>query len=208
MASNKSTGLFWLVVLGGVGVYYYNHSASGSVSGSHTASASPVSGKIVSVSSAEAETPYAEQQFIKAVHDGHAAYDAAGNDMQKGATRPRRAKAVCAALPSGSASNWTGKIYKLSSNSDGKGVLEIELASDVWVKTWSNSFSDIGDHTLIEPDCDLFGKVSAMSEGQSVTFSGTFLRSSTDCYKEPSMSISGSMTEPEYLMRFAAVQAN
>ncbi len=203
MTNNKSKGLFWLVVLGGCGLYYY----SNSLNGNSTQRSSPPSvgnNKFISIADNSPDLPYAEQQFIKAVHDGHNAYDAAGNDMQKGATRSRRAKSVCSAISSGAAKDWIGKIYKLSSNSDGKGVLEIELASDVWIHTWNNSLSDISDNTLIDPDSTLFQSVSSMSEGQQVKFSGMFVRDATDCYRESSMSISGSMTEPEYVMRFSS----
>ncbi len=115
---------------------------------------------------------------------------------------------MCNILSSASADNWVGTIYKLSSNNDGKGVLEVQIASDVWIKTWNNSFSDISDYTLIEPESSLFSNASSLKKGQSIKFSGNFIRETSDCLREGSMSISGSMTEPEYIMRFSSIAAS
>jgi hypothetical protein len=50
----------------------------------------------------------------------------------------------------------------------------------------------------------VFQALVAMKEGDAVRFSGTFIRDEADCVREGSMSLSGSMTEPEFIMRFSA----
>lgn len=149
--------------------------------------------------------PDSQRAFMNAVRKGQEAYKAGQNDMAKGASRPMRARELCSTLRSGRADGWVGTVYSLSSNGDGKGVLTINLGNDIYVKTWNNAISDISDHTLIEPDTQLFSKASALREKQAVAFSGSFSKDSTDCFRESSMTISGSMREPEFIMRFSQV---
>lgn len=149
--------------------------------------------------------PESQRAFMNAVRKGQEAYRAGQNDMAKGASRPLRAREICGALRSGRADGWVGTVYSLSSNGDGKGVLTIYLGENIYVKTWNNAVSDTFDHTLIEPDTQLFSKASALREKQAVAFSGAFSKDSTDCFRESSMTISGSMTEPEFIMRFSQV---
>lgn len=65
--------------------------------------------------------------------------------------------------------------------------------------------SDIGDKTLIELGTDLFAKLAGMKTGQKVKFSGQFLAGDVDCVREASVTLSGSMMAPEFLMRFKEV---
>jgi hypothetical protein len=133
-------------------------------------------------------------------------YNKAANDMAKGAARVERKRLICAALPSFEVRNWDGKVYSLSSNGDGKGVIELLIGPDVYVKTWNNALSDIGDRTLIEPASPAFRSAVVLKEGGMVRFSGTFLRSDTDCIKEPKVTMGGSMTEPEFIFRFSDIR--
>lgn len=153
-----------------------------------------------------AQVPSSQREFITVVEAGRSAYRAGANDMQKGASRPARAKAICSALGSSRVvSDWVGQVYKLSSNGDGKGVLSIKIAPEVTVATWNNSMSDIGHQTLIESDSVLFRTASALSQGQWVKFSGTFRPSSVDCILESSITLAGSLTEPDFVFRFSDV---
>jgi hypothetical protein len=153
------------------------------------------------------EMPWGQKAFIAAVEAGRTAYQSGSNDMQKGAARPARAKALCSVLGSKVVYGWVGQVEKLSSNGDGKGVLVIRIAKEVYIKTWNNAVSDIGDKTLIEPASSLFSKASALSTGQWVKFSGSFRPSDTDCVRESSMTLSGSLTEPEFIFKFSEIAA-
>ncbi len=146
--------------------------------------------------------PSDEAKFIAANVAAQSAARSAANEMAKGGVRADRKAAICQALPGLSVRSWVGRIDTLSSNSDGKGVLGISLGSGVGVKTWNNSLSDIGDNTLIQPGSALFRIVSGMKKGDTVVFSGSFIQSDIDCVKEGSLTLSGSMSEPEFLFRF------
>ena len=109
-------------------------------------------------------------------------------------------------LKSRSISGWVGTIRTLSSNGDGKGVLSIAIGDKVEVKTWNNSFSDVFDNTLLDPASSIFQTLTALKTGQKVKFSGEFVTSAIDCVKESSLTMAGSMTEPEFILRFKDVQ--
>jgi len=151
--------------------------------------------------------PDDQARFIAANDAGRAAYKAGANDMAKGAARPYRAQSLCRPAQIRNVQNWVGKVATLSSNGDGKGVLSVMIGNDVHVKTWNNSLSDIGDQTLIEPTSALFRKAVSLHVGQVIAFSGSFIPNQTDCVRESSMTLDGSMTRPEYIFRFLDVAA-
>ncbi len=156
---------------------------------------------------ADPAMPQQQRAFLAAVEAGRNSYAAGSNDMAKGAARPMRASAICSALGSSPIDDWTGTVSKLSSNGDGKGVLEIEIGRNVFVKTWNNALSDIVDKTLFEPDSSIYREAVSLTTGQRVRFSGMFLDSSTDCVKEGSLTLDGSLTEPEFIFRFSQVSS-
>jgi len=88
--------------------------------------------------------PAAEQAFIQAVQRGQAAFQGAPNEMAQGGTRAQRRTAICQSLnvPGQGVliSGWVGQIDKLSSNSDGKGVLYffLALSSLATLTVWKN----------------------------------------------------------------------
>jgi hypothetical protein len=165
----------------------------------------PLPSAIHAVARVEVPIPVNEKEFILSVQQGQAAFRSAPNEMAQGGTRSKRRIAICESLPQISVSDWVGRIDMLSSNSDGKGVLEISLAPDIRVKTWNNDLSDSGSHTLIDPSSSLFGTVSQMRKGDQVVFSGVFFPSDVDCVKETSIGLEGSMTDPEFLFQFLSV---
>ncbi len=149
-----------------------------------------------------ASMPSEEKQFIRAVQRSRFEYDARQNDLAKGATRSERAKAICDAISPGGYSNWFGLVKALSSNGDGKGVLEIEIAPGIVLKTWNNAVSDYADKTLLEPNTQAQQQAMALKSGKSIRFSGSLFSSSTDCVRESSVTLAGSMQSPEFISRF------
>jgi hypothetical protein len=150
--------------------------------------------------------PADEAEFIKILTLARAAYESAKTEFTKGSIRPQRAKAICAMLRSTQANNWIGKLVRLTTNGDGKGVLIIEIAPNVTIKTFSTQLSDIGSKTLVEPDTKLYSALGELSEGDPVKFSGAFFTKSADCFEEASLTMNGAMTSPEFIMRFGNVQ--
>lgn len=149
--------------------------------------------------------PSAERAFLDAIGKSREAYGAAENDMRKGAQRSVRRRALCRS-GGGQVNNWIGKVVKLSTNGDGKGILAIEVGQDITLSTWNNDLSDFKHRTLIDPDGHLFDTVSTLKEGDKVRFSGRLFPSPTDCFFEMSMTIGGSMSAPEFVTRFSEVE--
>lgn len=155
----------------------------------------------------EARMPESQLQFVGAAQQARQSASEASNDMAKGGIRADRAAQICQALAGNAGiQGWVGEVTKIDSNSDGKGVLSISLAENVTVTTWNNALSDIGSGTLIEPNTDLFNTVSAMTRGDLVEFGGQFTQSDVDCVGEQSLTLDGSLTDPEYTMVFENVR--
>lgn len=151
--------------------------------------------------------PSDEQRFIDIVQKASADYTNAENDIKKGSIRNNRSKAVCKSVSSHSVKNWVGTISELTTNGDGLGILSVRLDENVTVTTWNNALSDTFDNTLIHQDSPVFKILSELKKGSKIKFSGTFFRDDegVDCYRESSLTMSGAMTEPEYLFRFSSV---
>lgn len=159
----------------------------------------------LSVDQLNALMPPEQAKLISIIEDARRRYDTGANDLAKGAARPMRAQAICQTFRVLAVRNWVGVVYKLSTNGDGKGVLEVEIGPDVYVHTWNNSLSDYSAKTLIEPTSSVFQSASQLNEHTIVRFSGTFFRSDTDCFSESSMSLAGSIREPEFIFRFTSI---
>jgi hypothetical protein len=149
--------------------------------------------------------PQDQKQFIDIVEHFDRAYAQTDNDITESATRLQRAKAICAAIRTPVVRNCTGTVFKVSSNREGKGVLQLTLSTHMRVTTWNDSVADIGDNTLINPKSPLFEQTVLLKKNQQVLFSGSFFPDSTDCFKEIGMTLSESMDEPEFLFRFSDI---
>ena len=156
------------------------------------------------------ESSVNQKRFMQIVQEAQSASRSASNDMQRGGVKARRDKAICEMVSNAGGlkiTNWSGRIINLSANGDGKGILEVEIAPGISVKTWNNSLSDTFHKTLISPGSKLFEKASAMHVGQFVQFSGTFHSGSgTECVYEASISLIGKISQPEFIMTFSDIK--
>jgi hypothetical protein len=150
--------------------------------------------------------PAQQQKFISIIDDFAAKFKTAPNDMAKGALRPKRAEAICELITNPEVTDWVGTVQKLSSNREGKGILEVSISKSVNANTWNNALSDIGDKTLIEPGTALHEAAIQLKPKQAIIFSGTFIKSDKDCLRESSMTQNGSMTKPNWIFRFSSVR--
>ncbi|WP_234186404.1 hypothetical protein [Shinella sp. NM-101] len=149
--------------------------------------------------------PGNQLRFLRVVNDAMKAYHDAPNEMAKGSLRPKRKLAICDLNTKSTDGDWTGLIEKLSTNNDGEGVLAIKIAPHIVVKTWNNSLSDIGRDTLLQPDSPVYAAAITLREGDMVKFTGTFFPDDIDCIDEASLTIDGSMTAPEFIIKFASL---
>lgn len=190
---------FWLIVI----LIFIGMIGSGDGSKSSSSSSAPEEVKLDPI---DEKRPQIQAKFIEAVSAAQKKSKDADNDMQRGSAKSERDKNVCALIKSMKVKDWTGTITKITSNSDGKGVIEVEIAKNITVKTWNNALSDIGDDTLIEPGTKFFDFVASLKKGTQIQFSGNFFRgNSGDCLKESSMSLRGKLEDPEFIFRFSEI---
>lgn len=209
------------IVLGAIGVVVLigvfgrgsedskNSSAASSTTSAYSPASSspaPTSTRVALPTNPAVALPPQEQGFIDIVDASRRSYSVAANDMAKGSMRPARARSICGSMRGTSVTDWVGTVTTLSSNSDGDGVLGIEIAKDITLKTWNNSFSDISDNTILHHSSTVYRQAQSMSVGQKVRFSGNFIKQETDCFKESSVTMHGSMTDPEFVFRFTALE--
>ncbi|HEY8613536.1 MAG TPA: hypothetical protein VIL69_19910 [Roseomonas sp.] len=155
---------------------------------------------------AHAQNPPASQIAVQtAVTEARRAFDMAPNDMARGATRRARARALCAALPTKTASNWIGEVALLSSTPNGKGVLYMRIGDDISLNTDNSNISEGPNRTLIDPGSSLFDVISRLTVGQKVRFSGNFLPGRDDCFRESSLTQRSAMVHPDFIFRFTAI---
>ena len=103
-------------------------------------------------------------------------------------------------------SNWNGKIEAIESVGVEYAYVSISICKNVTIKTWNNEFSDMFDKSLIHIDSELYERIIDLEKGNSVITSGSFTKSDTDYFQETSITDSGSLTEPEYLVKFGEIE--
>lgn len=192
-------GLFTLAVIGalGYGAWTFVNKVQAAVE------TAPAQSAWVSPAAA---LPADEARFVAIIAASQAAYRSAANEMAAGGVRADRQAKLCATMKFLKTDGWVGRVATLTSSNDGKGVLEIAIADKVSVGTYKDTFSDGDLHTTIEPKSDLFKAASALKVGDAVVFSGAFFRDAADCVKETSLTLDGSMDEPEFLFRFSSIK--
>ena len=87
----------------------------------------------------------------------------------------------------------------MNTNSSGDARLKIEIAANIFIKTYS-------DDTLVMKGSDVYRKLMNLSRGMLVKFSGQFFPDEKDYIEEASLTMGGGMKEPEYVFRFSDVQ--
>lgn len=153
----------------------------------------------------ELHLPQEQAAFVEAALGFAGAYEEAPNELKKSALRAQRAQALERVLGKKMrVSGWVGRLRSMGTTGQGQAHIEIE-AQGVKFKTWNNALSDVGDRTLIAQDSPVYAQVADMTKGDVVEFTGTFMRSSQDHVKEASISEAGSMTAPEFILRFEAI---
>ncbi|ELM5574247.1 hypothetical protein Q2713_003572 [Salmonella enterica] len=154
---------------------------------------------------AKYELPTNEEQFISAINLAYRQSQSA-NDLQKENIKSLRDSAICEAIKhKQEISDWYGTIADISSTSSNNATLAIKLPNGTILNTWNNSLSDIGDHTIIDKKSDVYKDVYDLSIGDSIIFSGSFIKDGKQCAQETSITTNGSLNAPAFLFRFSSI---
>jgi len=152
------------------------------------------------------EEPQAQQQFMQVIEDGRSKIKDASTDLQRSAALRDRDNALCAVIPSYTATDWIGEIRDIGANGEGKAYLTIVIGEDARVQTWNNAISDIGDDTLIPSTNPIFDVILPLEEGDKVKFSAEFLRGRDTCLKQGNLTETFYGTDPEFIVRFTKIE--
>ena len=153
-----------------------------------------------------ARQPQDQVQFIDAVSEYARGFSNAKNELQQSVLRDQRKLVIANLLDGYSITSWVGTINILETNTDGNAILSVRISPDIEVKTWNNALSDINSNTLIEKELPIYNSLFELSSGQQIEFSGDFFPSKADYIEETSMTIDGSMRNPEFLFKFKSIK--
>jgi len=151
------------------------------------------------------QPPDDERRFIEIVTDARTSFNKSGNDLLKANARDQRQESLANAFPGLEINNWVGKIVEIGANGGGKGTLSIQIAPSIRLLTSNNVVSDLGMHTLIEKESELYKSLLTKKQGQTIRFSGYFIEDPNDHFLESSLTLRGSMVDPEYFFRFTSI---
>jgi hypothetical protein len=156
--------------------------------------------------------PPLQRSFTSMVESFVPRYNVADTQIRKTNVRFERRDAIVRYF-SGQRSlhfqRWAGEVHDLKTETDGKASLSIKLdGSDTVIQTWNNSLSDSASDTMISRADDLYSSLADIKNGDEVTVSGTFIvefGAGPDYVRESSLTESGSMTSPEFIVKFSQI---
>lgn len=146
--------------------------------------------------------PIDQKRFVETVSKFISDYGNAKNEIQQSLLRDLRKESISRVLSGSSIQNWVGQVSNLETNSAGDAIFGVSIFNNISIKTWNNSLSDIGSNTMIKKGSNLYNKLLDLSKGDWVAFSGNFIPSNEDHIRETSVTIDGSMTNPDFLFSF------
>tara|TARA_B100000686_G_C16608125_1_gene872332 strand:- start:391 stop:987 length:597 start_codon:yes stop_codon:yes gene_type:complete len=154
--------------------------------------------------------PISDQQkkFIEIINNFKSDYGNAKNELKKSALRTKRKKALAELFGNDLSVQFVGKINRLSTTREQNAHLSISLLGTnyITISNWNNEMSDIGTESLIKSGSSLYDTVADLGEDITVKFTGSLFSDSDDHIEEKSISESGSMTDPEFLIKFSSIE--
>jgi hypothetical protein len=150
----------------------------------------------------QSEMPAEEVTFIRIVQDANRRWNDAPNDIQRESMPNARNKALCN-IPM-TVSEWTGRVDSIGTYLASDQVsFSVSPVPNITLRT-EGDLQNAG--SKIQRGTSLFDAVSQLRSGQSVTFSGHFIKGDGTCLNETSLTNNGSMTDPEFEFIFTNVR--
>lgn len=150
-----------------------------------------------------------QQKFINLVEESKDAYSNAENSIQESRTRETRAVQLCAHFSDGfEVRDWQGEVKAIHSTMTGDVGIELLIAKNLTLQTATTSltFDNDTQATLISEDSPLYEKVASLASGDTVKFSGAFIKGSDkDCLMEVSVTEAGGMRMPEFIFHVTSL---
>lgn len=150
-------------------------------------------------SHADSKNGNTQQKFISIVTKSQIEAANANNDMQRATIKINRDREICSTLRDVKVSNWNGIVNSIYAGRDGSGILYIEVSPNVLLV--SRDLLGMAKAS-IPRNTKLYDKVSNMSEGDAVVFSGEFIPDDDACADEASITLEGGLSKPNFIFRF------
>ena len=144
-------------------------------------------------------------KFIEIINKYKKEYSPNDNELKVNKLLMNRNNEICEKV-SFEANNWSGKIKRIDTNMEGKGILELIVDKGIFIQTWNNALSDIFDNTLIEIDSKVYNQLIELKKNQKISFSGNFLTDSTGCFSTQNLSKKSQLTKPVFTFNFSDIK--
>jgi len=157
----------------------------------------------------EIELPQMQQDFIKVIEDSKKEYKSAPNELKKSAVRTKRGNSIQLVLGDKKEFNdWVGKVVMMETTSKGNAYFGIKIeGTDITIMTTNNEFSNLFENSLITQSNPLYNVIAELKKGDKVKVSGEFLDSTkADFISEASLTENGSMTKPNFIVKFQKIE--
>jgi len=141
-----------------------------------------------------------QSEFTKLVSRYISLYGGAANELKKTALKNDRNAELreLVRIYQIGVHDWVGTISYLSTSKEGDAAVKVKIAPDIYVTTIT-----LGDTDSVQYGSGVWIELSGFQVGESIRFSGQFVRSSERYYfDEGSITEDGAMTEPEWGFRF------
>lgn len=124
-------------------------------------------------------------------------------DLQ--ALQARRAAMICRTVRNLQVQNWLGTVDQTGTAPNGGGILSISVMPEVDFGTAPSAQAPEAGKTLLAVGSQVFQSAQALHPGQQVRFSGALVASPKDCVQDAANTLSGSMRDPWFLIKFSSV---
>lgn len=150
--------------------------------------------------------PKVEKDFIALIKKYMEQFDGAANELQQSALRNNRKIEISKLMKSKTIKSWTGTINNMTTTTEGKAHVSIQIAPEIEIMNMNNSFSDLNTNSLIDMNSQIYKDLINMAQGQKVIFSCQLLPDERDYIQEMSLTIAGSMQEPTFICKFDSIK--
>jgi hypothetical protein len=158
-------------------------------------------------------TPPDERLFLKISNDYSAKFLDETRSLAMVPLRAERAKALCAAFPSGAVRNWVGRIDDISSTTNGLAIVKLYLGTGGFVENWNTETNAIEDRLPIPIDSVMHQRLLEMKNADLVRFDGTIMLHRHDCLRDMTSdkadsgdSIYDVMSHPRLIIQFSDIR--
>jgi hypothetical protein len=153
--------------------------------------------------------PKDETAFVNILQQSRLAWLQAPNDLARNPMRATRAAALCKAVPTLSATGWSGRVVSVLPDGfpdyAGRKTVTIILALTTDISLTTPAAPLLNDpSTMLQAGSPIYATAATLRPGEAVNFSGRFFPGA-DCMDETRLTLSGGMTAPRWKFQLTAL---